>query len=71
MKPPTRKFECAPWHPCPYTNDGLRFGDDHDEYDVCDDCYLSVACHKYKMKCLFPNRKYGGMPSKRKYPCKN
>lgn len=56
-KPPTPKIKNVPYHPCPYEKDGLQFGLDYDEYDVCDDCYLNVACHKYKMKILHPDKK--------------
>jgi hypothetical protein len=40
----------TPHHDCPYIKDGVNFGLDYNEYDVCDDCFLSVACYKYKMK---------------------
>jgi hypothetical protein len=46
----------APIHDCPYTKDGVRFGLDNNEYDVCDDCHLSAACYKYKMKSLYPDK---------------
>lgn len=44
------KFATVPLYPCPYKKDGLNFGLDYNEYDVCDDCYLSVACLRYKKR---------------------
>jgi hypothetical protein len=44
------KFASVPLHDCPYKKDGLNFGLDYNEYDVCDDCYLSVACLRYKKR---------------------
>ena len=44
------KFKYVPLHDCPYKKDGLNFGLDYNEYDVCDDCYLSVACLRYKKR---------------------
>lgn len=46
----------APYHDCPYIEDGLNFGSDYNEYDVCDDCFLSVACYKYKMKFVYSEK---------------
>ena len=44
------KFKSVPLHDCPYKKDGLNFGLDYNEYDVCDDCHLSVACLRYKKR---------------------
>jgi hypothetical protein len=54
-KPPTPKivlpkFTTVPLHDCPYTKEGLNFGLDYNEYDVCDDCFLSTACLRYKKR---------------------
>ena len=42
------RYKYVPLHDCPYAKDGLRFGFDYDEYDVCDDCYVKIVCMNYK-----------------------